>query len=242
MHAITDKGTISISTRNISSDATATLNLPAKDYVCITVKDSGAGMSEEVMTRIFEPYYSTKGKGGTGLGLTQVYGFTQGAQGEVRVSSKLNEGSSFMLYLPRTMNDRGDAELLDEAPQSTQALSILLVDDEEMIRKYLSRVLKNSGHHVVQACDATEAIRCLERDQVDLMVSDVMMPGRDGFELAQEVLERFPSVKIQMISGYYDQKTLPKGLPAWLKDQLISKPFKPEVLIERVNQLFCAEK
>ena len=237
MQSMDGAGSIEITTANVALPVGNELVLPEGDYLCVSVRDSGTGMSADVVSRIFEPYYSTKGQLGTGLGLTQVYGFVKHAGGGIQVESKLDVGSMFCLYLPRHFYPIEQSEPVAEAQDRDGTGNILLVDDESAILSMTTRVLTARGYDVFQAEDAKQALVILEDHDIHLMISDVVMPGMNGFDLATQVHQRFPSVKIQLTSGYFEQPHLHSDLHAQLKANLMPKPYQPSALLDRVKQL-----
>ena len=175
------------------------------DFVKISVADTGSGMPPEQLEHIFEPFFTTKEVGkGTGLGLSQVYGFTKQSGGEIDVVSTIGEGTTFSLYLPRTAPPRvsnGGSE-----PENLAATegSILIVEDNDQVGEFASHLLDDLGFTTRRAANATEALAILERDhgKIDIVFSDVIMPGIDGVELGRQVRERWPGLTVVLTSGY----------------------------------------
>lgn len=250
MHAIENTGKLTIETSNIELDRKQAEELKLGvlgDYVCLRIIDSGKGMDDDVLNRIFDPFFSTKGEKGSGLGLSQVYGFVKRSSGAINVESFTGQGSVFELYFPRytgaadQKTDR-DAEI-DEIKQENNSTkkSILVVDDELSLRQLLDETLSSAGYRVYTAEDASQAIEWLEKVPVDLVISDVIMPGMDGYQLAEYIEEHFPKVKIQLASGFSDDRHLA------IKDSelhlnLLQKPYERKFLLGRVRKLLHLDK
>lgn len=201
-------------------------------YACIEVCDSGQGMSTATLERCFEPLFSTRG--GEGLGLSLVFGATAQMGGYVTCDSRLGEGTTVALYLP-TLAD-APARALDVAAFSR---SVLVVDDEEVVRRIAARTLRREGYRVSEAADADEALALVSRDPsvADLLVTDVMMPGLSGVELASCIVAARPDVRILFSSGASamavgEAARLPRGAA------FLPKPFTPKALGDRVRSIF----
>jgi len=182
---------------------------PVRDgaFVAVSISDSGTGMDADTIARIFEPFFTTKEAGkGTGLGLSQVYGFAKQSGGEIAVESRLGEGTTFTLYLPRI--DRPCAALAEAPPLADdgpiERRSVLLVEDNEDVGEFASNLLVELGHQVRWARDASAAIAAVEAgpDDFDLVFSDVVMPGGNGIDLAKEIRARWPDLPVVLTSGY----------------------------------------
>ena len=174
-------------------------------YVQISVTDTGAGMSKEVLARAFEPFFSTKQPGqGTGLGLSQVYGFVKQSGGNVKIYSELGQGTSVKIYLPRAHGKEEDRHVQSApAPSAYGKETILVVEDDADVRAFISETLADLNYAVLQAGDADAALKVLEREgQIDLLLTDVILPGLNGRELAQQALKRRPDLKVLFMTGY----------------------------------------
>jgi signal transduction histidine kinase/CheY-like chemotaxis protein len=219
-------------------------NLPVGRYVEITVQDNGEGMDAETSSRIFEPFFTTKKPGqGTGLGLSSVYGMVKQSGGDIRVESKPGSGTKFIILLPRA-----DPHLVDDTPEpQTEAqviakldrgLTVLLVEDEPAVRELVRDILKLDGFQIMEAGDGQEALDLVHRHQVvpDLLLTDVIMPGMAGTELALRLRTEIPELRILYMSGYNEERLFQgdnlnaKGM-AYLQ-----KPFTPNDLSARVRQ------
>jgi len=175
------------------------------DFVKVSVSDTGSGMSADQLERIFEPFYTTKEVGkGTGLGLSQVYGFTKQSGGEIDVDSQPGEGTTFSLYLPRTKAPNA-ADALSPIEQVVAAeASILIVEDNDQVGEFASQLLGDLGFITRRAANAREAIAILEHEHelIDIVFSDVIMPGMDGVELGRQIRKRWPALTVVLTSGY----------------------------------------
>jgi CheY-like chemotaxis protein len=211
-------------------------------YVCLQVSDSGSGMSAEVQARIFEPFFTTKGPGkGSGLGLSTVYGIVEQSNAHITFSSELGKGTTFRVYLPAV-----DAPvLLDQTPAPNSELvsgheRILLVEDNELVLKIARRSLEHAGYQVIEATNAADALqRCREeKGAIDLLVTDMVMPGMNGRDLAETILAEYPVIKVLFISGYTGDMLLRVGGVADIA--LLEKPFTPDSLVRRVREILDA--
>ncbi|EJU11096.1 PAS/PAC sensor hybrid histidine kinase, partial [Sphingomonas sp. LH128] len=175
------------------------------DFVRISVSDSGSGMHPEQLDHIFEPFFTTKEVGkGTGLGLSQVYGFTKQSGGEIDVDSRLGEGTTFSLYLPRASAPNGAQAVSAPDEVAASEASILVVEDNEQVGEFASQLLTDLGFSTRRAANARDAIAILESDHgdIDIVFSDVVMPGMDGVELGRQIRSRWPNLTVVLTSGY----------------------------------------
>jgi two-component system cell cycle sensor histidine kinase/response regulator CckA len=233
-------GRISISTANLELPPDPGRKLPAGRYVVLTLGDTGTGMDTETLSHIFEPYFTTKKPGeGTGLGLSTVYGIISQAHGDIGVRSEPGKGTVFTVYLPRTEgpNEAAESPTLPRGPGAGTE-TILLAEDEDSVRKLIKHLLTARGYKVLEAVNGSEALRVFEQHagSVHLLLTDMIMPGVSGRELAQRVLERNPDVKVIYMSGYTDDMLLSAGAlgPGML---FLRKPLKPEVLASRIREV-----
>ena len=215
--------------------------IPAGDYVLIDVADTGIGIPEENLGRIFEPFFSTKEVGsGTGLGLSTVYGIVKQTGGFVFVDSVVGQGTSFRILLPRW---KGDAQRTEDRPaeprraDTTGAGTVMLVEDEDAVRLFSARALRNKGYKVIEAKSGENALELLEKNPgIDVLVTDVVMPQMDGTELIKRVRERIPDMRVICISGYAEE-TFRKRLDSAQDVHFLPKPFTLEQLAGKVKDV-----
>jgi len=232
-------GDIGIRTANMELRADAWPPLPPGPYVMLEIADNGCGMDPETLRQIFQPFFTTKDRAGTGLGLSTVHGIVEQAGGGIRARSDPDQGTVFTICLPRAARD---AETAD--PHSPpRALgsgteTILLAEDEESVRKLLRHVLDASGYLVLEAADGRDALRVFEQHAaaIDLLLTDVIMPGLNGRELAQKALESKPALKVIYMSGYTDDALLNTGAvgPAM---SFLRKPLKLDILSALIREV-----
>ena len=208
-------------------------------YILIAVSDSGAGMSAETIDRAFEPFFTTKEAGkGTGLGLSQVYGFMKQSGGHVKIYSEPGEGTTIKLYLPRRDGDEAAATADDDLnAERGGGETILIVEDDDGVRQYASEILRDLNYQVIEAKDSATALRLLDADKkFDLLLTDVVLPGKNGRELASEVERRRPGTKIIFMTGYSRNAIVHQGrLDPGI--ELIPKPLIERVLARKIRQL-----
>ncbi|HEX9102464.1 MAG TPA: ATP-binding protein, partial [Polyangia bacterium] len=212
--------------------------VPAGEWVLVEVADTGTGMDAATKARLFEPFFTTKEQGkGTGLGLSLVYGIVTQCRGHIVVDSELGRGSEFRIYLPRA-RERAAAE---PAPSSSATIpggreTILLAEDDESVREYVSLVLGRLGYRVLEAHDGAEALGIAERfdGPIDLLLSDVVMPRMDGVELARRLAGSRPRIRVMHMSGY------PGDARAGGSAPFLAKPFDRDVLARRVRNILDA--
>ena len=239
-------GTLRIGSGNTSLTATQAgqLSLGAGSYATLTVSDTGTGMTPEVLSRAFEPFFPTKALGkGTGLGLSMIYGFARQSGGHAHVSSTPGQGTSVSLYLPRhhgalAASTAGAAPAA--APAALLGETILLVDDEPSIRQVAAEVLEELGYTVHQACNAEDALQILrDTPSIGMLIADLGLPGLNGGELAETSRIMRPAMKVLFITGYGDRAMRNTTQPP-PSHMLLSKPFSMSALATRVREVLSA--
>ncbi len=239
-------GTITIETRNADLDESyAREHLGARPgpYVLLEVTDTGVGMDADTQRHIFEPFFTTKPKGkGTGLGLATVYGVVKQSGGYIWVQSQPGRGTRFQIFLPRVE----EALAVEPAPGSAGSAphggeTVLLVEDEELLRRMTREVLESVGYHVLEAANADEAVRVSRTypGTIHVMLTDVVMPGLTGPELACVLAGVRPRMKVLYVSGYTDDACIPAVRAAEGTD-FLQKPFTPAALEGRLRTLLDA--
>jgi PAS domain S-box-containing protein len=239
--AMPSGGRLGIATMNLRADATYLAAYPdvaSGDYAVLEVTDSGCGMTPHVLKQIFEPFFTTKEVGkGTGLGLSMVFGFIRQSGGFVTVYSEPGVGTTFRLHLPSCI-EAGEADrgIAPEASRPAQGETILVVEDNAAMRRIVVRQLHELGYSVLEAESAADAIGMIERTRVDLVFSDVVMPGEmDGLGLARHVLTRQPDAAVLLTSGFPEKKFEDrfKGMASSVR--LLGKPYRKEQLAAAVR-------
>lgn len=209
-------------------------------YAVVAVTDSGHGMTAETKARIFEPFFTTKGLGkGTGLGLATIYGIVKQAGGYIDVYSEVNKGTTFKVYFPIAKG-----AVPDEGPVPTNGTTeviggsetILIVEDEKMVRELAAETLSGLGYRVLSAADAIEARKIAGEEAIDLLFTDVVMPGPSGNELAQTLTSVHPGLKVLFASGYTDDAVVRHGLTD-RGSNFLQKPYSPSALARRVREI-----
>ncbi len=244
MHAIEGSGQLIIQTRNqkVNQIEAQSLAILPGDYVLFSITDTGCGMNEATKEKIFEPFFSTKGKKGTGLGLSQVYGFVKRSKGAIKVYSEPDHGTLFTLYFPRYYKASRKEQLLEEskAADIIGSETILVVDDEPALLSLSCEILRQHGFNVIAAENAKKALGILEQNKsIELLISDIIMPEMDGYQLSAIVKEKYPTIKIQLASGFADNSNMDM-VDESLQKNLLLKPFNSRALLQRVRDLLNA--
>ncbi|RON24152.1 hybrid sensor histidine kinase/response regulator [Pseudomonas brassicacearum] len=242
--AMPEGGTLVVNTSNQKLDAgfvAAQGNLLPGDYVVLRVTDTGCGMPESTISRAFDPFFTTKPIGqGTGLGLSMIYGFSKQSHGHVTIDSEVGHGTSVSVYLPRySGGDLAEENLLDiqQAPYAQDGETVLIVEDDPAVRVLVSAVLSELGYAFVEASDADSAVPILDSAQrIDLLISDVGLPGMNGRQLAEIGRQYRPDLKVLFITGYAEHAAVRGGFldPGM---QMITKPFTFDLLTAKVREM-----
>jgi two-component system cell cycle sensor histidine kinase/response regulator CckA len=232
-------GKLVLETSNLEVDEAGAKMAGAKPgaYVMLAVSDTGSGMDAETRSRLFEPFFTTKERGkGSGLGLSMVYGTVKQNDGYITVYSQVNCGTIFELCLPRV--EASTAVLPARRPSASKGSeTILLVDDEEGVRRLVSAVLHNGGYTVIEAANGSAALSVYEKNahKIDLVLTDVVMPQMNGFELGLALAGKNPDIQILYMSGYRDNAM--NSQPGEPPKAFLNKPFTPDVLLARVREV-----
>lgn len=232
-------GKLVIETANVELDDLASskkVGVKPGSYVMLAVSDTGVGMDPETRTRLFEPFFTTKQQTkGSGLGLSTVYGIVRQSDGQITVYSEPGCGTIFEIYLPRVTESAPVAAARRTVlPKGSE--TILLVDDEEGVRKLCNTVLQSNGYSVIEAASAASALTAYEKNshKIDLVLTDVVMPQMNGFELGEKLGKENPEVKVLYMSGYRDN---PAGVQLSGNQAFLHKPFTPDTLLEKVREV-----
>jgi CheY-like chemotaxis protein len=236
-------GKLTIEASNSYLDETYCENhadLAPGQYVQISVSDTGSGMTKEVMAHAFEPFFTTKQSGqGTGLGLSQVYGFVKQSGGHVKIYSEIGEGTTIKLYLPRYTGDMPAREsvIKHEAVPGRAGECILVVEDDPDVRSYVAETLGGLGYDVLEAGSGQDALRLIdEYKSLALLLTDVVMPGMNGRALAEQARDRLPGLKVLFMTGYSRNAIVHQGrLDAGV--ELVQKPLSSQMLAQAVRRV-----
>jgi PAS domain S-box-containing protein len=240
--AMPDGGRLTIATADARLDS-VTADTPALapgDYVCITVTDTGVGMSAEVAARAFDPFFTTKPIGqGTGLGLSMIYGFARQSNGHVTIDSKIGQGTTVRLYLPRHHGDiaAAQATAARAAEHAATGETVLVIEDEPVVRAVVLEMLAEQGYRTLESVDGPSGLEILRSNvRIDLLVTDVGLPGMNGRQVADQALETRPDLKILFITGYAESVAIADGFlqPGM---EMITKPFDLDHLAQRIRAM-----
>lgn len=238
--AMPNGGSLIISTRNVTFDRSHEAQIAPGDYVAISVTDNGVGMSPDVIARAFDPFFTTKPIGqGTGLGLSMVYGFARQSDGHIAIESSVGAGTTISLYLPRR---EAEEELEPCIGSSTEehlhgsGRTVLVIEDEPLVRTIVLDALEELGFLALEASDGPSGLRILQSPQrIDLLISDIGLPGLNGRQVADAARLGRPGLKILFMTGYAETAAAAGSLPAGM--ELITKPFMSDELTRRIRTL-----
>jgi CheY-like chemotaxis protein len=243
--AMPDGGTLTMETCNAHLDnayAAKQRDVTPGQYICICVTDTGTGMTKDTIAKAFEPFFTTKPIGqGTGLGLSMIYGFARQSEGYARIYSEVGEGTTIKLYLPRYYGEAEDAEEspgeLTDAHRAESGEVVLVVEDETAVRDLVVDVLEELGYRPVEAVDGPAGLKLLQsRMRIDLLVTDIGLPGLNGRQLADAARAHRPDLKVLFMTGYAENATIANGFlePGM---EMITKPFAIEALVTRIRDM-----
>jgi CheY-like chemotaxis protein len=244
--AMRDGGTLVLKTGNVVLDDAYAMGqgVTPGPYVVITVTDTSVGMTEEVMRRAFDPFFTTKAEGqGTGLGLSQVFGFVSQSGGHVRLQSEVGHGTTARIYLPRHLADLdagpADPPRLSDMPRGSE--TVLVVEDHANVRDYVASALRHLGYDVLQAPNAERALEVLTRDGAPaLLLTDIGLPGLNGRELAEQALACAPDLKVMFMTAYSRNATAAGG--AHPEIGVILKPFTIDTLARKLRRVLDGDE
>jgi PAS domain S-box-containing protein len=225
--AMPEGGRITISTRNETR--------PEGDGINLSIRDTGHGIPPETLARVFEPFFTTKPTGkGTGLGLPQIHGYAVQSGGSAHIESEVGRGTNVELWLPRTDKQRQEQEVAASDIAVPTGLRVLVVEDSEHVRYFARQLLDDLGCRVIEASSGNEALVLMQDHDVDLVFSDIVMPGMSGLDLAQQIRERHSGIPVLLASGYSSKQFIPKDQREF---PILRKPYKLETLAAGINQL-----
>ena len=240
--AMPDGGNLTIAISNVllNSAAVGGPGLSPGDYICIDVADTGEGMSAQVAARAFDPFFTTKPIGqGTGLGLSMIYGFARQSNGHVTIDSKLGQGTSVRLYLPRRHGDIAarHTPAVEAAEHAANGETVLVVEDEPIVRSVILEMLGEQGYRTLEAVDGPSGLRILHgNERIDLLVTDIGLPGLNGRQLADQARETRSDLKVLFITGYAESAAMSDDVlqPGM---EMITKPFDLDHLSRRIRAM-----
>ena len=245
--AMPSGGKLTIETANAHLDSSYAADLrdvmPGQ-YVCLSVSDTGVGMSAAVRDRAFDPFFTTKPIGqGTGLGLSMVYGFARQSEGHVRIYSEVGQGSTVKLYLPRhrgAVEEVSATTAVDGLPRAQAGETVLVIEDEESVRGLVVEVLNDLGYRSLEAGDGPSGLKILQSgERIDLLVSDIGLPGMNGRQVAEAAREQRPDLKVLFITGYAENAAMANGFLA-PGMEMVTKPFAVDALAARIRDMIAS--
>jgi PAS domain S-box-containing protein len=244
--AMPNGGKLTITTHNselIGHNTDADDGFAAGEYIELSISDTGTGMTPEVLEKVFDPFFTTKPIGqGTGLGLSMIYGFIRQSNGYIQIDSTVGKGTTIALYLPRHYQDESEASteiVPTEAPRAQTGETVLVIEDQDAVRMLVIEVLQELGYTAVEAIDSKTAIPIFESDQrIDLLVTDVGLPGLNGRQLAEIARQQRPGLRVLFMTGYTQAAAMRGGFldPGM---EMITKPFTVDALATRIREMLC---
>jgi PAS domain S-box-containing protein len=245
--AMPDGGKLTIETMNCQIDAALAGELrdvTPGAYVCLRITDSGVGMSPTVRARAFDPFFTTRPLGqGTGLGLSMVYGFARQSEGHVHIDSRVGQGTTVKLYLPRyrgVVEDAGAASSSADPRRAEDGETVLVIEDETSVRELVIDVLNDLGYRAMEAGDGPSGLKILQSpERIDLLVTDVGLPGMNGRQVAEAARDCRPGLKILFITGYAESAAMANGFLA-PGMEMVTKPFAIDALANRIRDMIAA--
>ncbi len=245
--AMPEGGRLKIETANVhigKDDSDAADELEPGDYTLICVSDTGVGMSRETAAKAFDPFFTTKPIGqGTGLGLSMIYGFAKQSRGQVRIESELGRGTTVKLYLPRHRGAlAAPTSMVGIEPPKGSGETVLLVEDDPAVRLLIGEVLRELGYACIEATDGQSALPVLASGvNLDLMITDVGLPGLNGRQLAEIARQYRPKLKVLFVTGYAEEAAIRGGLLSQ-GAEMVTKPFALDALAVRIRDMIGARQ
>jgi two-component system, cell cycle sensor histidine kinase and response regulator CckA len=243
--AMPSGGKLKITTSNVTVHAKDIASMPEAspgEFICLSVSDTGVGIAPELIDQVFEPFFTTKNKeDGTGLGLATVYGIVKQHGGWVTVRSRVGKGTTFNVYVPTISAGADDKRDTDEASPSNRSdarYRVMLVEDDNELRKMMSRFLATKGHEVIAVASAEEARKVSDGDPagIDLLIADVVLPGETGLDLAEYISKQRPKIRVLLCSGYLDEKSRHDLIKA-KGFRFLQKPFSAPGMLKTVHEV-----
>ncbi|HMI93473.1 MAG TPA: ATP-binding protein, partial [Polyangiales bacterium] len=235
--AMPDGGLLELGTRLCAAHEIS--DLPASPHIEICVRDSGTGMDEATRARLFEPFFTTKSDGGTGLGLATAHAVVTQSGGKITVETAPGRGSAFYVYLPQALEPSAGSTPRLPAVRPQHGQSVLLVEDEALVRDVMAQTLRDAGYRVLEAGHGDEAVRiAATQPSLDLLCTDGILPGLPTRELIQRVVQRFPGIPVLICSGHLQEELVRRQIAEGSFD-FLAKPFRPEELIARIAALLA---
>lgn len=244
--AMPERGKLILETAAVTLDEAHCQKYPdilPGSYVMLAISDTGCGMTEEIKSHIFEPFFTTKERGkGTGLGLSTVYGIVKQSGGDIRVESSPKKGSTFRLYFPRADEPIKDIHPAATSKSKTGSETVLLVDDNDVVRSAIKGCLQMNGYTVLEARHGQEALKVWDahNDPIHLLITDVVMPFMNGQQLAHILNSRHPDLRILFLSGYSGEEIMPEQLSI-PSAEFLKKPISMEVLMRKIRELLDSD-
>lgn len=239
MHSMPDGGNFIIKTKNVtmSENEASHNNIIPGDYVRLSFTDTGCGMDEKTQEQVFDPFFTTKGDKGSGLGMSQVFGFVKRANGHINIYSEIGKGTTVNLYFKKLDKEEKSMSAIEIDLENLdgRGRKILVVDDEPALKALAAEILSSNGYKVYEAESASEALGILSHNAIDLVLSDVIMPNTDGYELASIIKDKYPEVRIILASGFTKQEPNKPELQE-LTNNLLHKPYSSGELIKAVSE------
>ncbi len=239
-------GRLTVEMSNASLDsfyAAEVRDVAAGQYVCLAVTDTGIGMSPAVQARAFDPFFTTKPIGqGTGLGLSMIYGFARQSEGHVRIYSEVGQGTTVKLYLPRyrgAVEEAAASAAADAIPKAQAGETVLVIEDEVSVRALVTEVLHDLGYRALEAGDGPSGLKILQSpERIDLLVSDIGLPGMNGRQVAEAARAYRPDLKVLFITGYAENAAMANGFlePGM---EMVTKPFAVDALAARIREMIA---